>query len=256
MSAQQQPAARNSFLAALSPSDFELARSHLVPFELRTGDCLHYLGEPIENVVFPHSGVVLMTVPLREGAGAGMRLAGREAIIGGFAGIGSGPASCDAEVFAEGHASRMSALAFRHLLEQSPAIRRQASRLDSAALAQAQQTALCNAVHPVESRICRWLLELDDRIGSARIPLTQAALAQMLGVRRTTVTLLAGRLEAAGVIGCGRGAMLIVNRSELEHRSCECYAQLNTYMRRLFAPPSSEATAGAVPSGQPSRIAG
>jgi hypothetical protein len=137
----------------------------------------------------------------------------------------------------------MSAESFRDLLDQSPSIRRHAARFDSAMLAQAQQTALCNAVHPVEARICRWLLEVQDRTGSSTIPLTQGALAQMLGVRRTTVTLISGRLEAAGVIHGRRGYLDIINREELKRHSCECYGQVRRYVSGLLASSSIAAAA-------------
>jgi hypothetical protein len=129
----------------------------------------------------------------------------------------------------------MTALSFRYLLEQNPSLRRLAARFDSAMLAQAQQTALCNAVHPVEARMARWLLEVQDRTGGNRIPLTQSALAQMLGVRRTTVTLIAGQLEAAAVIDGRRGYVHIISREELERHSCECYSQVHGYVAGLFA---------------------
>jgi CRP-like cAMP-binding protein len=188
---------------------------------MRVGDVLHHPGGPVENVVFPHSGVVAMSVRLANNARAGALLVGRDSIVGGFAAAALAPAICDAEVHIAGTASRMSAAAFRYLLDQSPSIRRTAARFDAAMLAQAQQTALCNAVHPVDARLCRWLLEVQDRVGDSRVPLTQATLAQLLGVRRTTVTLMAGRLEAAGVVTCRRGAVQIVDGNELQRRSCE-----------------------------------
>jgi CRP-like cAMP-binding protein len=139
----------------------------------------------------------------------------------------------------------MSAISFRNLLDQSPSIRRHGARFDSAMLAQAQQTALCNAAHPVGARICRWLLEVQDRTGSSKIPLTQVTLAQMLGVRRTTVTLIAGRLEASGIIDGRRGYLQIVNRKQLERHSCECYGQVRTYIAQLFASSSFAASENA-----------
>jgi CRP-like cAMP-binding protein len=197
---------------------------------------LHYCGERIDNIIFPNSGLVTMTVPLRETAGAGVALVGREGIIGGFAAAGSAPAACDAEVQVPGTALRMPVAAFRYALEQSGALRSLAARFDSAMLAQAQQTALCNATHPVEARICRYLLEVQDRCGGNKIPLTQAMLGQLLSVRRTTVTLVAGRLETAGVLHCRRGYMQILDREELEHHACACYGRLKRYMAKLFAP--------------------
>jgi CRP-like cAMP-binding protein len=143
----------------------------------------------------------------------------------------------------------MSAAAFRHLLDQNPSIRRLAARFDSATMAQAQQTAHCNAVHSVEARLCRWLLEIQDRSGSTRVSLTQSTLAQILGVRRTTVTLVAGRLEAAGVIDGHRGCVHIISREKLERYSCDCYDQIRSYMAGVFTSPRSMAAAEAAGRG-------
>lgn len=232
----------NAFLRALPAAEFELVRSHLVACQLRAGDVLYHLGDAVEHVIFPHSGVVAMSVHLPTSARAGAVLIGCDGYVGSFDAAASVPALCDAEVHISGFASRMSAAAFRHVLDKSAALRRVAAQFDAAMLAQAQQTALCNAVHPVDARMCRWLLEMHDRCGDNRVPLTQATLAQLLGVRRTTVTLMAGRLEAAGALNCRRGAVQIVSRDELERRSCECYAHLKNYHAVVFAKPSAAAS--------------
>ena len=230
-----QPQEQNAFLSELSAAELALVRSYLVPFELRAGDCLHHFGDRIEDVIFPHSGLVGMTMRSRDSAGACVALVGHEGIIGGFAAAAS-PATCDAEVYIAGKASRMSASTFRSILDRSLPIRRRAARYDTAVLAQAQQTALCHAAHPVEARICRWLLEVQERNGSNNVPLTQSTLAQMLGVRRTTVTAIAGRLKAAGVLRCHRGYMEIISQEELGCLSCDCHVHLKSYMATPFAP--------------------
>jgi len=224
---------RNLFLAALDPSELESLQPHLTPYDLCVGKRLYCCGDEIHEVIFPHSGLVALTVPLREETGAAVLMIGSDGIVGGFAAAASAPVTCDAEVHIAGEASRMSASAFREALDRNPGMRRAAARFQSVMLAQAQQTALCNASHPVEARICRWLLEVHDRSGSNKVPLTQSTLAQMLGVRRTTVTLVAGRLETAGVLNCRRGFLQIQNREKLERRSCECYAQLKNHAERL-----------------------
>jgi CRP-like cAMP-binding protein len=234
---------RNSFLSGLSVSEFALLGSHLTSFDLRVGDRLQEDGSRIEHVIFPHSGLVAMTISLRDGTGAGVILVGRDSMVGGFAAAACAPALGDAEVHIAGQASRISVSAFRNVLDQSPAIRRVAARFDSAMMAQSQQTALCNAAHSVEARICRLLLEIHDRGDGNRVPLTQNTLAQTLGVRRTTVTLAAGRLEAADALSCRRGYVQISNREELERRSCECYAHAKGYVTRLFAGTSEDSSA-------------
>jgi CRP-like cAMP-binding protein len=190
-----QPCDRNYFLSRLSASEFELLRSHLTSCYLRVGDRLHVTGKRVDQVIFPHSGLVAMAVSLRDGFGAGMIFVGRDGIVGGFAAAAAAPATCDAEVYIAGRASQVSVPVFRRVLERNPAIRYLAARFDSAMMVQTQQTALCNAAHSAAARVCRWLLEVQDLSDDSRIPLTQSSLAQMLGVRRATVTQVAGRLE-------------------------------------------------------------
>jgi CRP-like cAMP-binding protein len=240
MSIQQSD--RNAFLAELPASEYELFRPHLTSFNLAAGERLQDLGAPIEQVVFPHGGLVALTMPLRNGGGGGAILVGRDSFVGGFGAAAAAPAMCDADVYIPGRAARMSASAFRYVLDQSPLVRRINSRYNTALMVQAHQTALCNAAHPVEARIARWLLEVLDRSGGFDVPLTQSTLAEMLGVQRTTVNLAAGRLEASGVINCRRGYMQIVRREQLERHACECYRSVRSYVSQLFA-----ISAGAVP---------
>jgi CRP-like cAMP-binding protein len=230
-----QPYARNAFLSALSNPERALFASHLTPRDLCFGECLHRIGDKNEHVIFPHSALVAMTLPSAEGIGAAVMLVGVDGIIGGIAIALSPSAMSDATVYIAGEASQMSVASLRDILDHSPFIRGIAAKFDCAMLAQAQQTAHCNAVHSVEVRLCRWLLEIQDRCIGSKIPLTQSILAQMLGVRRTTVTLIAGRLEAAGLIDTRRGYVQITNREELERHSCECYRQVRKYVAQLFA---------------------
>jgi CRP-like cAMP-binding protein len=231
-----QPSDRNVFLAELSSADYELFRPHLTSFTLNIGERLQDLGAPVEQVVFPHGGLVALTMPLRSGGGGGAILVGRDSFLGAFAAVAMIPAMCDAEVHIGGRAARMSASAFRYALDQSATVRRQAARHAAALMVQAHQTALCNAAHPVEARISRWLLEVLDRSGGFDVPLTQSTLAHMLGVQRTTVNLAAGRLEAAGMINCRRGYIQIVRREQLERHACECYRGVKAYVAHLHAP--------------------
>jgi CRP-like cAMP-binding protein len=234
---------KNAFLSELSAAEYGALRSHLAPLELRVGQCLHYLGDAVEEVVFPNSGLIAMTMPLRDNPGAAAALIGRDGIVGAIAAVAAAPAISDAVVHIGGQASRLSAAAFRHVVDENPSIRRRVARYANAMIAQSQQTALCHAAHPVESRICRWLLAIQGRCAGDRIPLTQSTLAQMLGVRRTTVTLVAGRLEAAGVLKCHRGYMQIVNQDELKRRSCECHGLFNGYINKLLASSAEAAPA-------------
>ena len=229
------PHARNAFLSALTGRERAFFASYLTPRDLCLGECLYRVGDKNEDIIFPHSGLVAITLHSAEGTGAAVMLVGVDGIIGGVAMATSRSAMSDATVYIAGEASQMSVASFRDILDQSPSIRGIAAKFDCAMLAQAQQTAHCNAVHSVEARLCRWLLEIQDRCNGSKIPLTQSILAQMVGARRTTVTVTAGRLETAGLIDTRRGYVQIINREELERHSCECYRQVRTYVAQLFA---------------------
>lgn len=165
-----QSSSRNLFLSGLTAEDMPLLHSQLASTELRAGDILQRWGEATDEVIFPHSGVAIMTAPLQEAASAGIALVGRDGFAGGFAAAAAAPATCTCEVLVAGQASKISASAFRYALDRSSSLRRWASLFDNALMAQTQQTALCNASHSVEARICHWLLEVQDRSGDGRIP--------------------------------------------------------------------------------------
>lgn len=232
----------NRFLSGLAAEDYALLRNRLVLKDLHVGDVLQRCGDRTNEVAFLHSGVAVMRAPQSSGSGTGIALIGRDGIVGGFAVHAALPATCDCEVLIGGKASYMVASAFREALDRSATLRQRASHFDTALMAQVQQTALCNATHSVEARMCRWLLEVQDRSGSEMIPLTQGTLADLLGVRRTTVTLVAGQLEAKGAIDCRRGYMRLVDRTALERCCCECFGRLTHNAVRLDSPRSPALT--------------
>lgn len=235
---------KNAFLSELPSAEYAALRGYLAPMELRVGQCLHYLGDAVDEVIFPHSGLIAMTMPLRAKPGAAAALIGRDGILGGLAALADAPAASEAVVYIAGRASRLPTPAFRELLDQNPSLLRRVARYAQTHLAQSQQNAVCHAMHPVEARICRWLLAIQACCGGGKVPLFQGALAQMLGVRRTSVTVIVGRLEDAGLIKCHRGYMDIVDQDELGQHSCECHAMLDGYVRK----PLSASTDAAVPA--------
>lgn len=247
---------RNLFLSSLSPSDHRLLEPYISHVELHPGSYLHRKGRTIEHIFFPHTGLIMLAGSLENCTMRDIAVVGREAIIGGFAALAGAPAISDAQVHMGGSAARMPVDAFMAALELSSEIRRLAARCEIATVAQAQQSALCNAAHSVEARICRWLLEIADRCDGERLPLTQSELASMLGVRRTTITLVAGKLQMQGAIKCGRGHVHIADRAMLEQGSCECYAQVKSYASRLFAEAEDLGPAARQPFAANAAVAG
>jgi CRP-like cAMP-binding protein len=216
---------QNLFSSTLSSGDFALLEPDLTTIEMRAGDSLHRIGEQVQHVVLPHSGLVAMTLPLNRGTSMEVALIGREGVVGGFLAAASVPASSNAEVRIPGSASRISAKAFCDAFARSVSLQMHVSRFNNALMAQVQQSALCNAVHVVDARLCRWLLEMQDRSGD-KLPLMQKSLARLLGVRRTTVTVAISKLRASGVLECRRGRIRISNRATLERYACECYSRV------------------------------
>ena len=216
------PHQQNSFLAALSASDLDLLLPLLTKVTLWPGDQLQRFDRPVEYVIFPHSGLVALT--LRNGNSPGPVLIGKGGIVAGLQAAAT-VAACDAVVRLAGEASRISATTYCQVLDERPAIRQLAACFDAALFAHALQTAFCNASHLVNARLARLLLEAQDHNGSlAEVRLTHADFAQILGVRRTTVTLVMGQLEAAGAIRCRRGFVEILERDLLKQHCCECFA--------------------------------
>jgi CRP-like cAMP-binding protein len=217
---------RNRFLASLPPSDVAALLPHLRNVVLQPGQVLWRRGEMMDRVVMPHSGIVSLGIPTGASQAVECGLVGREGIVGGLDGCSAGRATVSATVRVEGTATQIDAETLGPLLSQNQALHNRLLQFEISQRAQAQQTAACNAAHPVEGRMCRWLLEIHDRADNNRLSLTQEFLSTILGVRRTTVTFVAGTLQSLGAIRWQRNYAIILNREILEERSCSCYAEL------------------------------
>lgn len=224
----------NQFLTTLSSSDLALLQPRLREVDLVLGECLNRQGEEIAHVIFPRSGSVSIAVPMRSGQTPEAALVGREGVIGFQAAFGVPFALSDVRVHASGKAMQMPVADFQAAAEKSASLRDHIFHHNALLMAQMQQSTVCNASHTVEERMCRWLLEMLDRTQSERLALTQQSLAQTLGVRRTTVTLVAGHLQVSGAIKCRRGHISVLDRAQLEAKTCECYDAMKRWQDRLF----------------------
>jgi len=226
----------NRFLASLPPHDFSLLAPHLRTLALERGAMLHDVGEQIEHVYFPHTGMVSLVAVMRSGATVETATIGRAGIIGASAGLGASTTMARAVVQLPGTAAWLSAPHFHAAAVQSQAIRDLIVRYNDLLLAQVQQSVACNALHALEARLCRWLLQTHDCTDGNIIPLTQEFLGQMLGVRRTTVTIAARLLQGAGLIRYRRGHIQILDRAALEEIACECYGVVRQNADKVFPP--------------------
>jgi CRP-like cAMP-binding protein len=229
----------NILLAALPRDQFnQLLRPHLTTRPLPQGLTLLEAGNEFDHVYFPHNGMVSLLVVLRDGKSIETSTVGREGVVGAMAGIGLYKSTVRAVIQLSMGASIIPASQFRKAVAASDAIRDICIRYNEILLSQARITAACNALHPVEARFCRWLLQSADRAESDTVALTQEFLAEMLGVRRTSVTEVATKLQHAGVISYSRGVIKIIDRASLECQSCECYQTLVQQSAVHNAPPS------------------
>jgi CRP-like cAMP-binding protein len=226
----------NRFLAMLPPHDFSRLAPHLRTVALERGVMLHDAAEKIERVYFPHSGMVSLVTVMQSSATVETATIGRAGVIGANTGLGAKQSVGRAIVQLPGTAAWLSASQFYAAANQSQAIRHLIVRYNDLLLAEVQQSVACNALHPLEARLCRWLLQAYNCMDGNAIPVTQEFLGQMLGVRRTTVTIAAQLLQSTGLIRYRRGLIQIVDRPQLEELSCECYAVVRRHTDKIFPP--------------------
>jgi CRP-like cAMP-binding protein len=216
----------NKLLAALPNVDFVRLVQQSTIVSLPQGTVLCEADDEVSEVYFPLSGMISLVIIMKTGKAIETATVGREGAFAAMAGLGIHVSTVRAIVQVPMTACQVPAAAYRRLAAASPAIASLSVQYNEVLLTQARITAACNALHAVEARFCRWLLQTSDRTRSDTITLTQEFLAEMLGVRRTSVTEVAGRMQAAGLISYARGVIRILDRDSLMAVSCECYETL------------------------------
>jgi len=226
----------NGFLSALAADDFELIRPHLRTVDLVAELMLIEVGETLKRAYLPHRGVISLVVKLAKGENVQVAMIGRDSIFGSFSALGDATAINSAVVLVPGAASTLEVDRLRAAADQSPTFRAALVRHGLAVYAQIQQTAGCNASHTVESRLARCLLQTHDLSCGDKLVLTQESMAQMIGARRNSVSLVANTLQHANFIHYSRGHIEITNLDGLSKTSCECYASVKAQYNRLLRP--------------------
>jgi CRP-like cAMP-binding protein len=224
----------NLVLAALPAHDISLLLPHLRTVELPQEMVLFEAGDAISRVLFPHGGVVSLVVELASGEMIEAAMIGREGVVGGLSALDSKISISRAIVQIAGSASSVDVDHVRQLGEQSVTFRTTLIKHEQVLLAQSQQSAACNATHTIEARLSRWLLRCRDLIGSEDLALTQEFIAQMLGVRRTSVSIVAHTLQQAGLIRYKRGHIRVLDLEGLRESACECYWTVKSLSDRLI----------------------
>ena len=226
----------NKLLTALSAEDRDRLSPFLTTIPMRIRLVLYKQDAAIDDVYFPCSGVLSLTRTMEDGGTAEVYAIGNEGMIGASVFFGDPLSHTEALVQVAGDlAYKMPVSVFLREMERYGAFYQRVMRYQHALNLQIQQNAVCNALHHVEHRCCRWLLTTGDRVGSDQFKLTHEFLAVMLGVRRATVTVILGTLEKAGLVAAGKpGVITITNREKLMDASCECYAVVKATFERLL----------------------
>jgi CRP-like cAMP-binding protein len=217
------PSLSNQLLATLPSSVLALLNSDLEPVSLPQGVVLLEPEDPIERVYFPETGMISLLIVTREGEAVQTSVVGREGALGLQRGLGKRRSFTRATVQIAGRFVSIAAYKLEQASAASAPLRDLIDLYTEVLWAEAQQTTACNAIHDASSRLCRWLLQSARCVGGDHLTLTQDFLSEMLGVRRTTVTLLAQELQRKGAIKYSRGKISILSGSTLEACACECH---------------------------------
>jgi CRP-like cAMP-binding protein len=226
----------NRLLAALPPADLDLLAPYLRRVSLERDAVLVRSGDPIEQIYFPRSGTIAFIMDMPNGQTVATAVVGNEGAVGILSALGPSRSPMTAVVRVPGTALQIFPARFHAALRHSGAIRHAVQIYTRALLAQFQHVAACNALHSVEARMARWLLHIRDRADSDFLPLTQEALSELLGVRRTTVTHVVRKLRTSRAIRSNRRGLIEIDRPRLEAAACECYEVMRRRIDRIVSP--------------------
>lgn len=230
--------AANRLLAMLPAEDWQAIKKHLTIVSPDVGTTLQEPGQTMEYVYFPHSGMISLLTVMKDGSAIETATVGNEGAVGTESALGVTTAITRGVVQMPMTASRISRKDFMRCVERRAIIRHLAFRSNEALIGQMQQTAACNALHQIEARLARWLLQSQDRASDGGlVPLTQEFLSEMLAVRRTSVSATAHILQAEGLIQYSRGSIKVLDRDGLKKKSCECYGAIVKQTERLLSKP-------------------
>lgn len=224
----------NRLLAALPYDTLSRLEPHMKAVPLRRGRVLCEVDEPLSQVYFVENGAVSLVTVFEDGTTAEMATVGREGVVGIVTVLGGEHALGSYVVALSGAAVAVDVARFREALRETPMLRPACEAYAQAFLAHLLQNVACNAAHRVEQRCARWLLMCADHTDDGTFELTQEYLAEMLGVRRSTVTVVACALQEAGLIDYRRGSITVRDRRGLEGAACECYRIVRNQYDRLL----------------------
>lgn len=224
----------NWLLAQLPADDHRRLALNLQCVDFESGHVFYEAHAPIGYAYFVERGLVSVVSTMEDGSTIEVSLVGNKGMVGLPIVLGIDNVPCRYFAQIAGRALRMKADVLKEEIRRGTRLRRLLLRYFGTFLTQLMEISACNSLHGVQQRCCRWLLMCQDRIHKQELPLTHDFLARMLGVRRASVTDVLHPLQEAGLIHCRRGKIIIVDRSQLEVASCECYRTITDYYHRML----------------------
>jgi CRP-like cAMP-binding protein len=229
----------NYLLGRMSADDYELLEPHLKQVHFKQHTVLFRADEEIRHVYFPTGAVVSLVVGLASGELIEAAMVGKDGVVGAAAALDGRISLSRGIIQLAGDALVCDIDGLKSAAFQSPRLLSLLIRHEQVVYAQAQQSAACFATHNVQARLCRWLLRARDLSDSDTLLFTQEYLAEMLGVRRTSVTVDAHTLQAAGMIKYSRGKIQILDVEGLQESACECYSAIKHHYAQLLGDPKN-----------------
>src|SRR6266850_6064794 len=218
----------NRLLAALPPDAYERLRPHLEPISFSLGEVVYESGALMRYVYFPTTSHISLLYTMIDGSTAEMGLVGNEGVVGIALFMGGETTPNRAMVQGSGEAFRMKSRPMLDEFKRGGEFQHLLLRYTQALITQISQTAVCNRLHSVEQRLCRWLLMTHDLAQTDELQMTHEFISNMLGVRREGVTVAAHRLQEMEMISYVRGQIQILDRKQLLSHVCECYQVVKT----------------------------
>lgn len=224
----------NRLLAALEPDDFASLEPYLRIVSLQQRQVLYETGDIMRYAYFPHDTVISLVAVMNDGRSAEMSLCGPEGVSGLIA-AGITPRSLGRYIVQlAGTASRIEIDRMYEVIAAHPNLQRIVRHFTAATLVRTLQSVACNAIHSVDARCCRFILTVHYRIDREVLPLTHEFLAERLGVQRSTVSVVMGKLQAKGLIQQARGGITVTEPRGLEAEACECYCRVRDALEHLL----------------------
>jgi CRP-like cAMP-binding protein len=227
-------AAKNRLLACLPDAEWQRWQPNLEPVEFALGQVVRESGGTVSHVYFPTNAILSKLYVMEDGASAEIAMVGNEGVVGISLFMSGGSTTSRAVVRSAGQGFRLRADLMQDEFSHSGPVKQLLLRYTQALMTQMSQTAVCNRHHSLDRQLCRWLLLSMDRLNGNKLVMTQELIANMLGVRRGSVTESALNLQSAGLIRYAHGRINIRDRKGLEKRACECYAVVKKEYDRLL----------------------